>query len=256
MTYNFYTDGAATIKKVNGEYVREAGGWGAVLLVNDYPMWADCGHADNTTNNEMELTAIVEALSYYGHNYFASGDTINIYSDSAYCINIFTQWIEGWKRNSWTRGKKHEPIQNVTIIKNIYDYIQSLKKDFIEVNFIKVKGHSGEKYNEYADQLAVAAKQSDYNVAEGLKYYLLANSINKAFANETVSICGKRRELPIIDDIGPDMEELEEIIKPLLTYPCGRKLEVTELAEHCRSGYILTSREMENVFKTEAESQS
>ena len=222
MTYNFYTDGAATMKKINGEYVREAGGWGVVLLVNDCHIWAGCGHADNTTNNEMELTAIVKALSRYGHNYFASGDTINIYSDSAYCVNIFTQWIEGWKRNGWTRGKKHEPIQNVTIIKNIYDYIQNLKKDFIEVNFIKVKGHSGEMYNEYADRLAVAAKQDDYVTAQNLKYYFLSTSLNETFINETVSIRGKRRELPIIDDIDPDMEELEEIIKPLFNYPCGR----------------------------------
>lgn len=256
MTYDFYTDGAATMKKVNGEYVREAGGWGVVLLVNDYPMWADCGHADNTTSNEMELTAIVEALSYYGHNCFASGDTINIYSDSAYCINIFTQWVEGWRHNGWTRGKKHEPIQNVEIIRNIYECIQDWKKDFIDVNFIKVKGHSGNRYNEYADQLAVAAKQSNYNAAEELKYYLLANSINETFANEDVCIRGKRRELPVIDDIGPDREELEEIIKPLVTYPCGRKLEITDLVEHARPGYILTARETEKVLKKKVESQS
>lgn len=158
MTYNFWTDGAASMRKdENGNYIREAGGWAFALFENEIPIYADCGHFDNTTNNEMELMAILETLKYYIDKKLRNGDVVNIHSDSAYCINIFTQWIDGWKANNWTR-KGGKPIENLEIIKLIYAYITNLKNHFVDVNFIKVKGHTDNPYNNYVDKLAVSAK--------------------------------------------------------------------------------------------------
>jgi ribonuclease HI len=107
----------------------------------------------------MELMAINQALRHACKN-TTQGDIVYIYSDSAYCINIFTQWISKWKANGWTRGKKHEPIENLDLIKEIDEMIFSLENSFIAVQWTKVNGHSNVKWNEYVDKLAVKAKES------------------------------------------------------------------------------------------------
>lgn len=215
-TYDFYTDGAATMKKVNGEYVREAGGW-AFAFKDNGNIYCSSGHEDHTTNQAMELRAIYEALLYYWKYYFSpsAATTLKIYSDSAYSINICTTWRFGWKRNEWQR-KGNKPIENLEIIKKIDELLDEMNVGFNNVEFVKVKGHNGDEMNELVDQFAVNAKKTGKEVVD-------------YFCDKNNYICGKRRELPIIDDIGPDREELEEIIKPLLTYPCGRKLEITEI---------------------------
>ena len=156
-TFDIYTDGAATMRKIDGEYVREAGGWGYVILQNGEEIMSDYGGLSQTTNNAMELTAILNALRKYlsfGYN----GQEVRIYSDSAYCIGIFTQWINGWKVNDWTRGKKHEPIENVGIIKEIDNVLEQIERRFCTINWVKVKGHNGNEWNEYVDKLAVKGK--------------------------------------------------------------------------------------------------
>lgn len=161
--YHFFTDGAATIRNVNGQYVREAGGWAWALVQNNEIIKWNSGGSKKTTNNEQELTAIMEALSYACKN-TTQGDIVRIYSDSAYCINIFTQWVNGWKANGWTRGKKHEPIENLEIIKTIYEMTFSLENSFIAVDWIKVKGHSDNEFNNFVDRKAVEAKESQMKV--------------------------------------------------------------------------------------------
>lgn len=150
-----YTDGAATMKNINGEYIRCSGG-AAMAIVNgqDEIIYSGSKHFDNTTNNFCELYAILMALSYCSINY--STEKIEIYSDSAYCVNMLKEngWVYSWEKNNWTRGKKHEKIENVEIIKDIFNFIQKL-----DVSFIKVKGHSNDKINDYVDKLAVAAKE-------------------------------------------------------------------------------------------------
>lgn len=163
MTYNFYTDGAATMRKVNGQYVREAGGWAWALVQDGEVVEWKNGGSKKTTNNEQELTAIMEALSYACKN-TTQCDVVRIFSDSAYCINIFTQWINGWKANGWTRGKKHEPIENLEVIKTIYEMVFSLENSFIAVEWVKVKGHSNDEFNNFVDQKAVEAKESQMKV--------------------------------------------------------------------------------------------
>lgn len=159
--FKIYTDGAATMRKVNGEYVREAGGWGYVILDgNDNEFMSAYGGENMTTNNAMELTAIRNGLRRF-LTFGETGKTVAVYSDSAYCVNIFTSWINGWKANGWTRGKKHEPIENVEIIKEIDTILEGIKRRFCSVEFVKVRGHAGDKWNEVCDKLAVRGKTED-----------------------------------------------------------------------------------------------
>lgn len=156
--YIIYSDGAATMRKVNDEYVREAGGFAFVMLdENEEVIMSAYGGVPETTNNRMELQAINRALRKLVFMKIA-GEKVEVYSDSAYCIGIFTSWIKSWKANGWTRGKKHEPIENVDIIKEIDESISILNKNFCEVEFIKVKGHANVKWNEYVDRCAVQGK--------------------------------------------------------------------------------------------------
>ena len=131
---------------------------GVTVTVEDNKVtYWEHGRQLNTTNNAMELSAILNALHYCFNK--VSGEGVEIYCDSAYCVNIFSSWIEAWKRNGWTRGKKHEPIENLGLIMNIDNLISELKKKFVEVKFIKVKGHSDNEFNNFVDKLAVEAKE-------------------------------------------------------------------------------------------------
>ena len=159
----FYTDGACTLNCNNGKYSKGPGGWAwALIKDNEVTNWKN-GGSTKTTNNEQELTAIMEALSYACKN-TTQCDVVRIFSDSAYCVNIFTQWVNGWKANGWTRGKKHEPIENLEIIKTIYEMVFSLENSFIAVEWVKVKGHSNNEFNNFVDQKAVEAKESQMKV--------------------------------------------------------------------------------------------
>lgn len=95
----------------------------------------------------MEMQAIIYALRQFGAT--ASDDEVpTIYSDSSYCVNSFTNWIDGWKANGWTRagGKK---LENLDLIK-IYDALRQTHR----IELVKIKGHAGNLYNELADALA------------------------------------------------------------------------------------------------------
>lgn len=159
MKYEYYTDGAATMKKVNGEYVRVAGGWSFVKTVDGEVVRFANGGAPATTNNAMELYAIYAALREFSLSERECATCV-IYTDSAYSLNIYTQWVSGWERNGWVRGQKKEPIQNLSIIKPTWELINKLRNNFCNIEFVKVKGHDGNKYNEQADQLAVWGKQA------------------------------------------------------------------------------------------------
>lgn len=164
MTLNYFTDGAATMRKINDEYVREAGGWAFICLDKDMKEKRRLnGEEAETTNNRMELMAIFKALSDAEYEQDLSNNeniTVNIYSDSAYCINIFTQWIKGWEARGWKKADK-KPIENLELIQSIWSKIKQIElNEFSTVNFIKVKGHDNVYWNEQVDKYAVAAKES------------------------------------------------------------------------------------------------
>jgi len=131
-----YTDGACSGNP-------GPGGWGAILMYNDNKKEIS-GYNPNTTNNIMEITAVIEALKLLKFEC-----EVEIYSDSAYVVNAYKQkWIDNWKKNNWkTAGK--DPVKN----KELWQELDSLV-NMHKVNFIKVKGHADNEWNNRCDELA------------------------------------------------------------------------------------------------------
>ena len=119
------------------------GGWGEILMYKDNKKEISGGKKE-TTNNVMELTAVIEGLKLLKYPC-----KVDLYSDSAYVVNAFVQgWIYNWAKNNWkTAGK--EPVKNKEIWQELYTLTKTHK-----VNFIKVKGHSDNEYNNRCDELA------------------------------------------------------------------------------------------------------
>lgn len=109
------------------------------------------GGEPETTNNRMELQAVVEGLSVLNRSV-----SVRVVSDSAYVLNGLSTWIKSWKRNGWKRkdGSKWVEVKNVDLWK-LLDELASKH----ELDFFKIKGHSGHPENERCDELAVAEWQ-------------------------------------------------------------------------------------------------
>ena len=119
------------------------GGWGAILMYNDAKKEIS-GGAKDTTNNIMEITAVIEALRMLKREC-----EVDLYSDSAYVVNAFNNgWIFNWIKNNWKTSSK-EPVKNKELWEELYNLTKKHK-----VTFIKVKGHSDNEYNNRCDELA------------------------------------------------------------------------------------------------------
>lgn len=153
--YIYYTDGAATMIKKNGQYLREAGGWAFILLKDNEIASRQAGGCPLTTNNEMELYAIYASFRDFIENYSAE-DNVEICSDSGYCIDIYTKWAKNWKRRGWKKSDG-KPIKNLELIKATCSLIDEIGME--KITFTKVKGHSSNKLNHEVDKLAVNAKK-------------------------------------------------------------------------------------------------
>ena len=138
-----YTDGASRGNP-------GPGGWGAVILVQDYAMEI-AGASKKATNNQMELQAVLEVLSDSAAR--AHKGSVTVYSDSAYVVNGLNSWIWGWEKKGWITSTK-TPVEN----KDIWVKLLALLKEYGKrLSIEKVKGHGGELYNERCDELAVNA---------------------------------------------------------------------------------------------------
>ena len=168
MEYVYYTDGAATMLKKDNKYLREAGGWAFIKLINDEISETVSGGCPLTTNNEMELYAIYASLLNFQEN-ADENDTIEICSDSGYSINIFTNWIKNWRNNNW-KNSKNKTIENKELIQSIDKLIQKIKDKNCNVKFRKVKGHSTNQLNQMVDNLAVEAKITSKNTQKTIGY--------------------------------------------------------------------------------------
>lgn len=151
----YYTDGAATMIKKNGQYLREAGGWAFILIKDGEIISKQAGGCPLTTNNEMELYAIYASMRDFIDN-SSSKDTIEICSDSGYSIDIYTKWAKNWKKRGWKKSDG-KPIKNLELIKATCNLINHIGKE--NITFTKVKGHSSNRLNQEADKLAVNAKK-------------------------------------------------------------------------------------------------
>lgn len=134
-----YTDGACSGNP-------GPGGWGVVLIAGSHQKELSGGEK-LTTNNKMELTAVIKGLEA-----LTRPCKVKLYSDSAYVVNAFNQhWIDNWQRNGW-RNKAREAVAN----EDLWKQLLLLTKTH-EVEFIKVKGHADNEFNNRCDRLAVAA---------------------------------------------------------------------------------------------------
>ena len=131
-----YTDGACSGNP-------GPGGWGSILMMGENRKEISGGSA-NTTNNIMELTAVIEALKM-----LKRPCKVNIYSDSAYVVNAFVQkWIYGWMKKGW-KTASNESVKNKELWQELYELTK-----VHDVTFNKVKGHADNEFNNRCDELA------------------------------------------------------------------------------------------------------
>lgn len=144
-----YTDGSAS-------NAFKTGGWG-VFIIDGENEQSKSGYEEDTTNNAMELTALLMALKYIADNLIFDTEIV-INSDSAYIINCFEQkWFEKWQQNGW-KGANKQPIKHQGLWQAIFDGLEEVRKNN-HVTLLKVRAHESDYGNNYADRLAVRARE-------------------------------------------------------------------------------------------------
>ena len=131
-----YTDGACSGNP-------GPGGWGAILMYKEVKVELS-GYEAQTTNNRMELMAPIQALSR-----LKEPCRVSVYSDSAYLVNAFRQhWLDNWQKHNWVKSDK-KPVENQDLWQTLLQYTS-----IHQVQWIKVKGHANNPYNNRCDELA------------------------------------------------------------------------------------------------------
>ena len=138
MKIRIYTDGACSGNPGKG-------GWGALIQENDNEKKLS-GSELNTTNNRMELTAVIKALEHYDE-----AKEIEVFTDSKYVMQGITEWIKNWKNNHWKTSQKKD-VKN----KDLWVLLDSVSAKH-DIKWSWVKGHAGDYGNEIADKLATQA---------------------------------------------------------------------------------------------------
>lgn len=146
-----YTDGACS---GNGNKDGLSAGGYSVVVVKDGAISISKGFSKiGTTNNEMELMGVLTAIRLANSVIERSDEfSVDIYSDSSYVVNSINLWMAGWAKNNWIKPSDKKPPENLEIMKEIYSLME-FNQNKIKIN--KVKGHSGNKFNEVADKIAV-----------------------------------------------------------------------------------------------------
>ena len=133
-----YTDGSCLENPGNG-------GW-AAIIIDDGKKTQIKGNKKNTTNNQMELLAPIEALKK-----IPKGSKVQIFTDSKYVKSGITEWIHNWKKNGWKTADK-QPVKN----KELWEELDLLNNEFV-ISWNWVKAHSTDKLNNEVDLLAKKA---------------------------------------------------------------------------------------------------
>lgn len=120
-----------------------AGGWGAILRYGTVEKELSGGE-DATTNNRMELTAVIEALLA-----LKKSCNVILYTDSRYVMDGVNQWLPNWKQNGWKTANKKTPVKNIDLWQNLDSLLEKHK-----IKWVWVKGHNGHPENERVDKLA------------------------------------------------------------------------------------------------------
>ena len=161
MNIKLYTDGACSGNPGHG-------GWGCILsaILPNGQLYETkhCAGYRLTTNNRMELISVIEGLTHIN-----GAHDVEVISDSKYVCDAFNQhWIDGWRKNNWTKGKNGK-LPNADLWRTLWNLVTMQNS----VKFTWVKGHNGHPYNEECDRLAVCAAstkeqwQIDTNYEQG-----------------------------------------------------------------------------------------
>ncbi len=118
------------------------GGWGALLRMGRHEKEIS-GSEPDTTNNRMEMTAVISAL-----NALIEPCAVDLYTDSKYVIDGITRWVDGWQRRGWINASK-QPVRNADLW---HDLIAAVARHEVEWHW--VRGHNGHPENERVDQIA------------------------------------------------------------------------------------------------------
>ncbi len=119
------------------------GGWGFVHVEDDEILAQDHGSDPDTTNNRMELQALISAYKALPEN-----ADVNVYSDSKLCVDTINVWAAGWEKRGWRR--KGGPVKNLDLVQELY----SLAGSHPKVKLCWIRAHDGSRWNEYVDALA------------------------------------------------------------------------------------------------------
>jgi len=126
------------------------GGWGFVWAEDGEIQVEGHGAANDTTNNRMELTALIEAYKALPKN-----AEVTVFSDSQLCVNTITKWATVWEKRDWTR--KGDPLKNLDLVKELLKLYRAHPNCPLEWT----RAHDGSRWNEYADSLASAWRRSE-----------------------------------------------------------------------------------------------
>lgn len=157
-----YTDGSC---RPNG-----SGGWAChARLPNSFVLFEASDHIKETTNNRMEMTALLEGLKWIRRHISANAGKENmapyaqyiVYSDSQYALKGLTEWLKGWKARGWKTANKGQ-VANIDLWQLLDEEYRLVCQDQIKVKFEWVKGHSGNPGNSRVDQMAQAQSAKGY----------------------------------------------------------------------------------------------
>ena len=143
MKIEIYTDGGC--RKLDSLHSTGPGSWGYVMLEDDSVVLEDSSYVHDTTNNRMELQAVTSALKALLS--IKSADKlpmVTVNSDSMYVINGITVWIKNWKKKNFAK------VKNVEFWKDLDSTVEKFNHN---IKFVHVKGHNGNIWNEYVDEM-------------------------------------------------------------------------------------------------------
>jgi ribonuclease HI len=125
------------------------GGWAAVRVHDGAVVEERSGREEMSTNNRMELTALIEALRMT-----APDEDVTIYCDSQYAVKTATTWASQWEANGWRRGKARDPVLNLDLVQQLLSLVRARP----HARLMWLRSHAGATWNEYADRLVQRAR--------------------------------------------------------------------------------------------------
>ena len=142
-----YTDGppSGVFTDGSGSGNPGPGGWGSVRVQDGQVVEQLHGFDPETTNNRMELQAMIMGLGF-----IEQGETVDVYTDSKLVVDTLTKWAAGWKKRGWRRADG--PVKNLELVQAAY----KLSQDRPGARILWIRAHDGSRWNEYADSLASA----------------------------------------------------------------------------------------------------